>query len=165
MLLTWDFSIVELMNFQFKKILLKLKHHLGKFAARENNPLYSTYVCLKCYGQIERWSVVQIAHHLQPNFVNIKYVSVHQPCSMLSYTGMAKVKLVIAIRTSRVLLVHNTTSMQSMLMLRELEECPKEIFENCMFPNRICGQFIILFENPCDNCINLLQTTINTWFY
>ena len=40
--LTWDSSVVWLVNFFIGKILLKLKvYHLGIFVPRENNSLYS----------------------------------------------------------------------------------------------------------------------------
>ena len=43
MLLMWDFSVLELVNFLFRKISGKAKtHHSGKFAPRENKPLCSS---------------------------------------------------------------------------------------------------------------------------
>ena len=51
MLLMWDYSAVGLVNFQIRKLLLKLRvHHSGKFAPRENNQLAIQYITNKTFN-------------------------------------------------------------------------------------------------------------------
>ena len=63
MSLTWDFLVVGIMNFYNEKI--SRVHHSGKFAPRENSPLYGSYLQMHSllYG-----SYLQIQNQMQDIF-------------------------------------------------------------------------------------------------
>ena len=79
---------------------------------------------------------------------------------------MAKVKLIMAIIISRALLVYITTSIESMLMLEDLEHAPQEILKISYLLRMNLRTILIKFVDPCDISIteiNSMLTTIDIW--